>query len=62
MDRPVPMPRWPATLRRIRAWLTPATLLPRYWHAWSNAPPPDPLQDLLTAVTTGHPIPAYTPP
>ena len=59
-DRPVL--RWPVALRRIRAWLTPATLLQRYWQAWSNAPPPPQLQDLLTAVSTGHPIHAYLPP
>ncbi len=57
-----PMPRWPVALRHIRAWLTPATLLQRYWQAWSHAPPPPQLQDLLTAVTTGHAIHAYLPP
>jgi hypothetical protein len=62
VDSPRLIPRWPVTLRRIRAWLTPATLLPRYWHAWSDAPPLGPLQDLITAVTTGQAICAYNPP
>jgi hypothetical protein len=56
------LPRWPVALRHIRAWLTPATLLQRYWRAWSHAPPPAPLQDLLTAVGAGHAIPVYLQP
>lgn len=56
------VPRWPVLLRRIRGWLTPATLLQRYWHAWSNAPPPAQLQDLLNAVTAGQAISLYLPP
>src|SRR5205809_911578 len=62
LDRRPPMPRWPVALRSIRAWLTPATLLQRYWRSWSHAPPPAPLQDLLTAVTTGQAIRIYLPP
>src|SRR6266536_835899 len=62
MDKRMPIPRWPVTLRRIRSWLTPATLLQRYWQAWSHAPPPPQLQDLITATLAGHPTPVYLPP
>ena len=62
LDKRKPIPRWPITLRHIRAWLTPATLLQRYWRAWSNAPPPPQLQDLLTAALAGQAIPVYIPP
>ena len=61
-DRQLSIPRWPVALRRIRSWLTPATLVYRYWQAWTNAPPPPQLQALLDAATAGHPIPAYHPP
>jgi hypothetical protein len=58
----MPMPRWPVALRRIRSWLTPATLLQRYWQAWSHAPPPPQLRDLIAATLAGQAIPVYLPP
>ena len=52
---------WPVALRRVRAWLTPSTVLQRWWQAWSKAPPPTELQALITAVTAGQALNLYTP-
>ena len=51
-----------AMIRRIRGWLTPATLLQRYWRAWSNAPLPPELQALLADIATGRPLYLGLPP
>ena len=40
-------PSWPRALRAVRAWLTPWTVLQRWWTAWSKAPPPPQLQALI---------------
>jgi hypothetical protein len=37
---PPPAPSWPRALRAVRAWLSPWTVLQRWWTAWSKAPPP----------------------
>ena len=56
-DRPnVP---WAVALRRVQAWLHPWTMLWRWWRAWSNAPPPPPLQALLDWLWLGHPLDCY---
>ncbi|WP_449208128.1 hypothetical protein [Streptomyces viridosporus] len=39
----------------------PAVALQRWWRAWSTAPPPTELQDLIDAVTTGHTVSPYSP-
>ena len=57
-----PAPSWPCALRAVRSWLTPATALTRWWHAWSKAPPPPDLQHLLDNVTAGHGLNLYLPP
>ena len=57
-----PAPSWPHALRAVRSWLTPATTLTRWWHAWSKAPPPAELQHLLDTVTAGHGLYLYLPP
>jgi hypothetical protein len=48
-------------LGRVRAWLDPWTCLWRWWQAWSTAPPPPPVQALLHAAGTGHPLRPYFP-
>jgi DDE superfamily endonuclease len=49
----------PAALRRVRSWLAPWHFLGRCWRAWSEAPPPPPLQALLDAVGMGRPLNLY---
>jgi len=46
-------------LRAVRAWLTPAITLPRWWRAWTDQDPPPELQSLLDAVTAGRPLDLY---
>jgi hypothetical protein len=50
---------WPVALRRVRSWLLPWHFLGRCWRAWSDAPPPPPLQALLDAVAMGRPLNLY---
>ena len=57
--RPRPGRCWPRALRRVRAWLEPALLLWRCWRAWSDRPPPPPLQALLDWLHQGHPLCLY---
>ncbi|MEV0280138.1 transposase [Streptomyces sp. NPDC050610] len=52
-------PCWPRALRAVRAWLTPATTMTRWWRAWTDKDPPSELQALLDAVTTGRPLDLY---
>jgi hypothetical protein len=59
---PPPAPSWPQALRAVRAWLTPWTVLQRWWTAWSKAPPPPQLQALISSVTAGHSLNLYLPP
>ena len=59
---PPPAPSWPRALRAVRAWLSPWTVLQRWWAAWSKAPPPPQLQALISSVTTGHGLNLYLPP
>ena len=59
---PAPALSWPRTLRAVRAWLTPWTVLQRWWTAWSTAPPPPQLQALIDSVTAGHGLNLYLPP
>ena len=59
---PPPAPSWPRALRAVRAWLTPWTVLQRWWTAWSTAPPPPQLQALINSVTAGHGLNLYLPP
>jgi hypothetical protein len=56
---PPQLPCWPAALRSVRAWLTPATTLNRWWRAWTDTDPPSELQALIDAVTTGHRLDLY---
>jgi hypothetical protein len=58
-DQATTAPRWPQTLRRVRAWLGIATMLARIWRGWSDEPPPAPLQALLSAAAAGQPIYTY---
>jgi hypothetical protein len=50
---------WPQALRRVRAWLEPALFLWRCWRAWSDLPPPPPLQALLDWLSHGYPLMLY---
>src|SRR5262245_52981918 len=50
---------WPDALRRARAWLDPWTFLQRCWHAWSDQPPPPPIQALVAWVGAGRPLDLY---
>jgi hypothetical protein len=56
-----PAMTWPVALCRVRAWLTPSTVLQHWGQAWSKAPPPTELQALITAVTAGQALNLYTP-
>ena len=59
-DPPSPL-SWPKAIRAVRGWLTPWLALQRWWQAWSNAPPPTELQNLIDAVATGQALNLYTP-
>jgi hypothetical protein len=48
-----PAPSWPRALRAVRAWLSPTIALQRWWPSWSKAPPPRPLQALMTSLQAG---------
>src|SRR5574340_14495 len=52
---------WPRVIRAVRAWLTPSLTLRRYWAAWSHAPPPAELQQLIDTVGAGHGLHLYLP-
>jgi hypothetical protein len=41
-------------IRAVRAWLAPWITLQRWWAAWSNAPPPPPLQALISSLAAGY--------
>jgi hypothetical protein len=57
---PAPPPSsWPRAIRAVRAWLSPWIALQRWWAAWSKAPPPRQLQELLDSVGTGHGLHLY---
>ena len=56
---PPPAPSWPRALRAVRAWLSPWTVLQRWWAAWSKAPPPPQLQALINAVGAGSGLHLY---
>ena len=56
---PPEVPTWPMAVRQVRAWLTPWVMLGRWWHAWSDLPPPPELQALLTSVANGRPLNIY---
>ena len=56
---PPPAPSWPRALRAVRAWLSPWTVLQRWWTAWSKAPPPPQLQALMTSLQAGHGLHLY---
>jgi hypothetical protein len=53
------LPCWPRLLRAVRAWLTPAYWLARYWRAFADTPPPAELAALLGTLNTGHGINLY---
>jgi hypothetical protein len=55
----VPVVTWPMTLRHVRSWLDPWTLLWRWWCAWSSRPPPPELQALLDWLGRGRSIDLY---
>ena len=56
-----PAPSWPQALRTVRAWLSPWITLQRWWTAWSKAPPPPPLQALISSVAAGCGLHLYIP-
>ena len=58
---PRPAPSWPRALRAVRAWLSPWTVLQRWWAAWSKAPPPPQLQALMDSVAAGCGLHLYIP-
>jgi hypothetical protein len=58
---PPPPPSWPRALRAVRAWLSPWTVLERWWTAWSKAPPPPQLQALISSVAAGCGLHLYIP-
>ena len=45
----------------VRAWLSPWTVLQRWWTAWSKAPPPPQLQALISSLAAGHGLHLYIP-
>lgn len=51
---------WPEALRQVRSWLEPAIMLKRYWCAYSLAPPPFALQELLGWLRQGNGINVYS--
>ncbi|MBO0780089.1 MAG: hypothetical protein J2P37_14795 [Ktedonobacteraceae bacterium] len=51
---------WPRALRAVRSWLEPWILLRRYWRAWSEQPPPGPLQGLVEALAHGQHLFLYS--
>lgn len=53
------VPSWPRVLRQVRIWLDPWICLWRWWHAWSDQPPPAELQALLDWLGNGHPLHYY---
>jgi DDE superfamily endonuclease len=55
-------PSWPATLRRVRACLTPLRLLQLVWQAWTTAPMPHQLRELIDMLLAGHRLCLYLPP
>jgi hypothetical protein len=57
---PPPAPPWPRAPRAVRAWLSPWTVLQRWWTAWSKAPPPPQLQALINSVAAGCGLHLYT--
>jgi hypothetical protein len=59
--RPAPAPSWPRALRAVRAWLSPWTVLQRWWTAWSKAPPPPQLRSLINSVAAGCGLHLYIP-
>ena len=54
-----PQISWPVALRAVRGWL-PWIMLRRYWHGWSQQPPPPALQLLLTWLEQGRTISLYS--
>jgi len=54
-------PSWPRAIRAVRAWLSPWTVLQRWWQAWSKAPPPPQLQALMNSLAAGHGLHLYIP-
>jgi hypothetical protein len=57
-----PQVSWPEALLAVRGWLEPWILLRGFWRAWSQAPPPLPLQHLLDWVCQGNRLFLYEPP
>ncbi|MEX5711770.1 IS701 family transposase [Parafrankia sp. FMc6] len=57
-----PPPSWPVSLRRVRACLTPLHLLLRIWQAWTTAPMPHPLREMIDTLAAGHRLCLYLPP
>ena len=55
-----PRVSWPLALRAVRGWLEPWIMLRRYWRAWSEQPPPGPLQCLLDHLGQGQQIFLYS--
>ncbi len=55
-------PCWPVSLRQVRACLTPLCLLLRLWQAWTTAPMPHPLRELIDTLAAGHRLRLYLPP
>ena len=53
------LPCWPRLLRAVRAWLTPAHWLARYWSAFASTAPPAEFAALLGALNAGHGINLY---
>jgi hypothetical protein len=43
------------------SWLSPWTVLQRWWTAWSKAPPPPQLQALIDSVAAGCGLHLYIP-
>ena len=50
---------WPMALRAVRTWLEPWIMLRRYWHGWSQLPPPPALQFLLEWLEQGQALALY---
>jgi hypothetical protein len=51
---------WPEALRQVRSWLEPAIMLKRYWCAFSPAPPPFGIRELLDWLRQGNGINVYS--
>jgi len=56
------LPSWPASLRQVRACLTPLLFLLQICQTWTTIPTPSPLHELIDRLAAGHRLRLYLPP